>query len=111
MLPPISLSRLRQTIQRAQREPAEPDANSSDVIALVVVWRLRYKLSLRDLPEKFLIRGIVFSHEAVRDWEAKFTPALTSLRSLPFLARRMPSKNSKRTSSSRHRALASVVLP
>src|SRR5471030_239048 len=50
---------------------------SSDVIALVVLWRLRYKLALRDLPEMFLIRGIVFSHEAVRDWEAKLTPALT----------------------------------
>src|ERR1700709_1972651 len=48
----------------------------SDVIALVVLWRLRYKLSLRDLPEMFLIRGIVFSHEAVRDWEAKLAPAL-----------------------------------
>jgi len=31
----------------------------SDVIALVVLWRLRYKLALRDLPEMFLIRGIV----------------------------------------------------
>jgi putative transposase len=48
----------------------------SDVIALVVLWRLRYKLSLRDLAEMFLIRGIVFSHEAVRDWEAKLTPVL-----------------------------------
>src|ERR1700712_4012507 len=48
----------------------------SDVIALVVLWRLRYKLALRDLPEMFLIRGIVFSHEAVRDWETKLTPAL-----------------------------------
>src|ERR1700727_3839037 len=48
----------------------------SDVIALVVLWRLRYKLSLRDLPEMFLIRGIVFSHEAVRGWEAKLAPAL-----------------------------------
>src|ERR1700690_4638431 len=48
----------------------------SDVIALVVLWRLRYKLSLRDLPEMFLIRCIVFSHEAVRDWETKLTPAL-----------------------------------
>src|SRR3954464_13840689 len=36
----------------------------SDVIALVVLWRLRYKLSLRDLPEMFAVRGIVFSHEA-----------------------------------------------
>jgi transposase-like protein len=42
----------------------------------VVLWRLRYKLSLRVLPEMFLIRGIVFRHEAVRDWEAKLTPAL-----------------------------------
>src|ERR1700726_4774342 len=48
----------------------------SDVIALVVLWRLRYKLGLRDLAEMFLIRGIVFSYEAVRDWEAKLTPAL-----------------------------------
>src|SRR5689334_10081695 len=48
----------------------------SDVIALVVLWRLRYKLSLRDLAEIFLVRGIVFSHEAVRYWEAKLTPAL-----------------------------------
>ena len=28
----------------------------SDVIALVVLWRLRYKLSLRDLAEMFLNR-------------------------------------------------------
>ena len=48
----------------------------SDVIALVVFWRLRYKLSLRDLAEMFLTRGIVFSYEAVRDWEAKLTPSL-----------------------------------
>jgi putative transposase len=38
----------------------------SDVVALVVLWRLRYRLTLRDLSEMFLIRGIVFSHEAVR---------------------------------------------
>src|SRR3712207_3055883 len=48
----------------------------SDVIALVVLWRLRYRLTLRDLSEMFLQRGIVFSHEAVRDWEAKLAPAL-----------------------------------
>ena len=48
----------------------------SDVIALVVLWRLRDKLSLRDLPEMFAVRGIVFSYEAVREWEAKLTPAL-----------------------------------
>jgi putative transposase len=48
----------------------------SDVIALVVLWRLRYRLTLRDLAEMFLIRGIVFSYEAVREWEAKLAPAL-----------------------------------
>src|SRR3954452_12851226 len=32
----------------------------SDVIALVVLWRLRYRLTLRDLAEMFLVRGIVF---------------------------------------------------
>jgi transposase-like protein len=50
----------------------------SDVIALVVLWRLRYRLTLRDLAEMFLVRGINFSHEAVHAWEAKLTPILTA---------------------------------
>ena len=29
-----------------------------------------------DLPEMFLLRGIEFTYEAVRDWEAKLTPLL-----------------------------------
>src|SRR4051794_39485384 len=41
----------------------------TDIVFLVVFWSLRYKLSLRDLAEMFLIRGLVFTHEAVRDWE------------------------------------------
>ena len=48
----------------------------SDVVVLVVLWRLRYQLSLRDLPEMFALRGIVLSHQTVHDWEAKLTPAL-----------------------------------
>jgi putative transposase len=48
----------------------------SDVIALVVLWRLRYRLTLRDLAEMFLVRGPIFSHEAVREWEAKLAPFL-----------------------------------
>jgi transposase-like protein len=48
----------------------------SDIIALVVLWRLRYKLSLRDLAEMFMVRGLIFSYESVREWEAKLTPAL-----------------------------------
>jgi putative transposase len=49
----------------------------TDVVCLVVVWRHRYKLSLRDLAEMFLQRGIIFSHEAVRDWERKLAPLLS----------------------------------
>lgn len=54
----------------------DPVQYPSDMVALVILWRLRYKLSLRDLPEMFLVRGMVFSHEAIRAWEARFTPAL-----------------------------------
>ncbi|MEA2618868.1 MAG: putative transposase [Chloroflexota bacterium] len=42
----------------------------------MVRWRLRYKLSLRDLAEMFLERGFEFTHEAVRDWEARFAPLI-----------------------------------
>jgi putative transposase len=37
------------------------------VVLLVVLWRVRYKLSLRDLAEMLLARGLVVSHAAVRD--------------------------------------------
>ena len=50
----------------------------TDLVLLVVLWRLRYKLSLRDLAEMSLARGFVFSHEAVRDWEARFAPLLAA---------------------------------
>jgi hypothetical protein len=61
----------------------------TDIVFLVVFWRLRYKLSLRDLAEMFLIRGIVFTHEAVRDWEARLAPVLAH--ALP--SRRVSSSN------------------
>jgi transposase-like protein len=48
----------------------------TDIVLLVVLWRLRYKLSLRDLAEMFLDRGFEFTHEAVRDWEARFAPLM-----------------------------------
>jgi transposase-like protein len=49
---------------------------STDVICLVILWRIRYKLSLRDLAAMFLERGILFTHEAVREWETKLAPVL-----------------------------------
>jgi len=52
----------------------------TDLVLLVVLWRLRYKLSLRNLAEMFLERGFVFSHETVRHWEARCAPLLTTRR-------------------------------
>ena len=49
----------------------------TDIVLLVVLWRLRYKLSLRDLAEMFLERGFEFTHETVRDWEARSAPHIT----------------------------------
>src|SRR6266567_2904834 len=48
----------------------------TDIVLLVVFWRLRYKLSLRDLAEMFLERGLVFTHETVREWKARFAPLM-----------------------------------
>ncbi|WP_374229192.1 IS6 family transposase [Ktedonobacter sp. SOSP1-52] len=48
----------------------------TDIVLLVVFWRLRYKLSLRDVAEMFLERGFPFTHEAVRDWETRFAPLM-----------------------------------
>lgn len=46
----------------------------TDVVCLVVSGRVQYKLSLRDLPELFLERGLVFTHEAIEEWEAQSAP-------------------------------------
>ncbi len=50
----------------------------TDIVLLVVLWRIRYKLSLRDLVEMFAIRGYDFSHETVREWEARCAPLLSA---------------------------------
>ncbi len=49
----------------------------TDIVLLAVLWRLRSKLSLRDVAEMFLERGFVFTHEAIRDWERRFAPLMT----------------------------------
>jgi putative transposase len=48
----------------------------TDIVFEIVLYRLRYKLSLRNLAEMLLLRGFQFTHEAVRDWEAHFAPLL-----------------------------------
>jgi hypothetical protein len=71
-----STAGLREGVQRALRHLLNHAQYPSDVIALVVLWRLRYRLTLGGLAEMFLQRGIIFSYEAVREWEAKLAPAL-----------------------------------
>ena len=48
----------------------------TDVVINAVLWRLRYKLSLRDVAELLLVRGFAVTHETVRQWEARFAPLL-----------------------------------
>src|SRR5688572_13356391 len=48
----------------------------TDIVFEIVLCRLRYKLSLRNLAEMYLLRGFEFTHEAVRDWEERFAPLL-----------------------------------
>ena len=40
------------------------------------MYRLRYKLSLRDVAEMFLERYFECTHEAVQDWEVRFAPLI-----------------------------------
>lgn len=47
---------------------------ATDVVGLVVLWRLRYKVSLRDVAEMFLQRGLILTPEAVRDGAAQLAP-------------------------------------
>jgi putative transposase len=51
----------------------------TDLVCLMVFWSFRYKLSLRDLTEMFLRWGLSFTHEAVRNWEMKLAPLLSTI--------------------------------
>lgn len=50
----------------------------TDLVLLAVLWRLRYKLSLRYLAEMFLARGFVFTYGVVQAWEVRFAPLLAA---------------------------------
>ena len=45
----------------------------TDIVLLVVLWRLRYKLGLRDVSELLLQRGYTISYETIRAWEFRFS--------------------------------------
>ena len=67
----------RRTFNERTSTPFNHLQAPTDIVLLVVLWRLRYKLSLRDLAEMFLTRGFSFTHETVREWEERFAPLLT----------------------------------
>ena len=50
----------------------------TDIVLLAVLWRLRYKLSFRDVGELLLERGYAVTHETIRDWEFRFAPLLVN---------------------------------
>ncbi len=44
----------------------------TDIVLLVVLWRLRYRTLVCVIwPRCLRERGFAFTHEAVRDWEAR----------------------------------------
>jgi transposase-like protein len=48
----------------------------TDIVFQVLLCRFRYKLSLRNLAELFLLRGFEFTHQAVQEWETRFASLL-----------------------------------
>ena len=46
----------------------------TDIVFQVLLCRVRYKLSYREVAEFFLVRGCEFTHETVRDWDERFAP-------------------------------------
>ncbi len=55
-----------------QALPSTSPSVPTDIVFQVLLCRLRYKLSFRDIAEFFLVRGFEFTHETVRDWEERF---------------------------------------
>ena len=45
----------------------------TNIVFQVLLCRLRYKLSFRAIAEFFLLCGLEFTHETVRDWEELFS--------------------------------------
>src|SRR3954453_18755300 len=69
-------NRCRHTFNERTGTPFNFLEMPTDIVFQVVLFRLLFKLSLRDLMHLFLIRGYELSYETVRDWEARFAPLL-----------------------------------
>jgi putative transposase len=55
---PIAIRSRRHTFNERTGTPFTYLEFPTDIVLLAVVWRLRYKLSLRDSVEMFLARGL-----------------------------------------------------
>jgi putative transposase len=63
----------------------------TDVVTMAVLWRLRYKLSLRDVAEILVQRGFDVIHETIRAWEFRFAPLVAERLRARRRGRRSPS--------------------
>ncbi len=50
----------------------------TETVFQVVFWRLRYKLSLRDLSEMTITQNFELSHETIHNWETEFAPLIAT---------------------------------
>ena len=57
-----------------QRSPFQYFKTSPEIIRLAVMLYVRYPLSLRNVEDLLLERGIEISHETVRFWWNRFGP-------------------------------------
>ena len=67
------------------RKPGSPFRNcnsSPEVIRLVVMRYVKYPLSLRNVEDLLLERGIDICHETVRMWWNRFGPLFASVKML-----------------------------
>lgn len=46
----------------------------ADIVFQVLLCRLRYRMSCRNVAEFFLVHGFEFTHKTTRDWEERFAP-------------------------------------
>ncbi|MFI5436102.1 IS6 family transposase [Rhodococcus baikonurensis] len=68
------MSRGDETRVDSTRSPYKRHRYPAEIIAHCVWLYCRFALSLRDVEELMLARGIVVSHETIRTWCAKFGP-------------------------------------
>ncbi len=70
MRPPLQPARAPRTTPELLNDLQHP----TGLVPPAVWWRLRYKLSFRDVAEVLLQRAFEVTHEMVREWGSRFAP-------------------------------------